>query len=198
MEQYKCKKGNGNGKRFLLQKEGKKTMLFIGGSPSDGDWLYLDPTSRNIEKLAKQNGCDGWAIINLSTQEIDCYDNISLSVSDNDINENIDFIKEFLLNTKLEKFVVGWGDIVNELPYLKDCSLKILDLLKLEKIECIELTKKGNPYSAAPMAVNRNLGGISNVELKPFNKPLKKEYDLTDDLDTILKTVKNILDNYKK
>jgi len=70
-----------------------------------------------------------------------------------------------------------------------------MEMLKDFNVECIDTTQKGNPYSASPMAINRNFGGISNVELKPFKSKVV-EYDLMRDLDIILKTVKNILNNH--
>ena len=125
---------------------------------------------------------------------IDCYDNISEEVTDESIQENIDFIKNFVSETKISKVVVGWGNIVSEIPYLKRVSSELMELLNDFNIDCIDITQKGNPYSASPMAINRNFGGILNVKLKPF-KPKVVEYDLMKDLDIILKTVKNILDN---
>ena len=53
-------------KRFLLGKKGTAEMLAIGLNPSRADETKLDPTSRNIERIAKNNGCDGWWFVNLS------------------------------------------------------------------------------------------------------------------------------------
>jgi serine/threonine protein phosphatase 1 len=60
-----CNPLNDNKKRFLLGKTGTVELLAIGLNPSKANEEKLDPTSRNIEKIALQNGCDGWWLVNL-------------------------------------------------------------------------------------------------------------------------------------
>ena len=52
-------------KRFLLGKKGRSTLLAIALNPSTANENTLDPTSRNIEKIAAKSGCDGWWLVNL-------------------------------------------------------------------------------------------------------------------------------------
>ena len=40
-------------------------MMAIGLNPSKANEGKLDPTSRNIEKIANNNGCNGWWLVNL-------------------------------------------------------------------------------------------------------------------------------------
>ena len=42
-------------------------MLAIGLNPSTANEDNLDPTSRNIQAIAQNNGCDGWWLVNLYT-----------------------------------------------------------------------------------------------------------------------------------
>ena len=46
-------------KRFLLGKKGNVELLAIGLNPSTANETTLDPTSRVIERIAQDNGCDG-------------------------------------------------------------------------------------------------------------------------------------------
>ena len=52
-------------KRFLLGKKGNVELLAIGLNPSTANETTLDPTSRVIERIAQDNGCDGWWLMNL-------------------------------------------------------------------------------------------------------------------------------------
>ena len=49
-----CEPLNDSKKRFLLGKKGTSEMLAIGLNPSNANEKKLDPTSRNIEKIAKK------------------------------------------------------------------------------------------------------------------------------------------------
>ena len=54
-----------NTKRFLIGKKGQYEMLAIALNPSVANENKLDPTSKNIELIANNNGCDGWWLVNL-------------------------------------------------------------------------------------------------------------------------------------
>ena len=55
-----CNPPDDNNKLFLLGKKGSIEMLAIGLNPSTANEDNLDPTSRNIQAIAQNNGCDGW------------------------------------------------------------------------------------------------------------------------------------------
>ena len=60
-----CIPKNDNYKRFLIGEKGEKELLAIGLNPSSANENTLDPTSKNIKAIAKNNGFDGWWIVNL-------------------------------------------------------------------------------------------------------------------------------------
>ena len=60
-----CIPNNDTQKRFLLGEGGRKELLAIGLNPSTANEITLDPTSRNIQTIAKNNDCDGWWLVNL-------------------------------------------------------------------------------------------------------------------------------------
>lgn len=167
-----CYPSNDSNKRILLGIRGSSDLLAISLNPSTANEVKLDPTSRNIKAIAKKNGCDGWWIINLYPKRTSkpgylpkkC--NIALA------KENVDYINKIIHDESLNlsKVVCCWGNHINDHPYLKEQAKKIINLLKKVNIKfyCIGLTKLGNPYHPAPMAVNRFLGGIDNIKLKEF------------------------------
>ena len=44
--------------RFLLGQKGNQNLVAIGLNPSNADENKLDPTSKNIKKIAEMNQCD--------------------------------------------------------------------------------------------------------------------------------------------
>ena len=63
-----CNPPDDNNKRFLLGKNGSNEMLATGLNPSTANKDNLDPTSRNIQAIAQNNGCNGWWLVNLNAQ----------------------------------------------------------------------------------------------------------------------------------
>ena len=51
---------NDRRKRFLFGRSGNSELLVIGLNPSTANESSMDPTSKNIESIASQNGFDGW------------------------------------------------------------------------------------------------------------------------------------------
>lgn len=159
-------------KRFLLGKKGSKNLFAIGLNPSTASEENLDPTSRNIERLALHNNCNGWYLVNLYPHKTSHPSKLPKIADFGLWDENLAFIKNILTIEKynITKVLVCWGDNIQYFDFLIEAKNKILGLLKQKRIQpwCMELTGLGNPYHPAPTPVNRYLGGISNIELKPY------------------------------
>ena len=158
--------------RFLLGQNGAKELLAIGLNPSTANELKLDPTSRNIKTIANNNNCDGWWLINLYPLRTSKPCNLPKKSNSSLAKENISFIKKMISDEsyKITTVLCCWGNTIDHQGYLKEYAKEIL--LNLEKLnipyQCIGLTGKGNPFHPAPMGVNRFLGGIKNVRLRPY------------------------------
>ena len=83
-------------KRFLLGKKGSNEMLAIGLNPSTANEDNLDPTSRNIQAIAQNNGCDGWWLINLYALRTPKPSNLPKKVNQVIAKENIEFITKLI------------------------------------------------------------------------------------------------------
>jgi hypothetical protein len=160
-------------KRFLLGKKGTAEMLAIGLNPSRANETKLDPTSRNIERIAKNNGCDGWWLVNLYPKRTPKPKDLPKTPNLKLIEQNFRFIEALIQNPeyKIKKVVCCWGNHIDDHLYLEQQALKILKLFKEGKVSCysIGITQSGNPFHPAPMCVNRFLGGISQIRLKPYS-----------------------------
>ena len=157
------------GKRFLLGKKGKSEMLAIGLNPSTANSVFLDPTSRNIETIANQNGCDGWWIVNLYPERTSIPKKLPKKPNNNLLLDNNRIIKEVINDPKynLKIILFCWGNHIEHHLYLKNQVLDIFDLFYGSdfKFYCIGKTKLGNPFHPSPMAINSFLGGINGLKL---------------------------------
>jgi len=157
-------------KRFLLGKRGKSILLAVGLNPSTANENKLDPTSRNIETIAKLNGCDGWLLINLYPLRTSNPKNLPKRVNSKLAYENEAFIISLIQNTgfNIKKILFCWGNYLEKRPYLKKQSLNIMNLLENERqiIYCLGKTRLGNPFHPSPMVINRFLGGLGELKLK--------------------------------
>ena len=157
-------------KRFLLGKNGKSVLLAVGLNPSTANEYRLDPTSRNIETIAKLNGCDGWLIINLYPLRTSNPKKLPKRVNCKLIYENEKFISDLIQNNRFNvtKILFCWGNYLEKRSYLKKQSINILNLLENEEpiIYCLGKTRLGNPFHPSPMAINRFLGGLNKLKLK--------------------------------
>ena len=167
-----CQPLNDSDKRFMLGKSGAKELLAIGLNPSTANEDKLDPTSRNIQTIAANNGCDGWWLVNLYARRTSKPKNLPKKINKDLANQNVDFIKQLLNNDSysISKVLCCWGNHIEDHAYLQDQAYKIINLAKASgySCQCIGITRLGNPYHPSPMAINRFLGGINNIILKEY------------------------------
>ena len=168
-----CKPLDDATKRFLLGKQGNTELLAIGLNPSTANEQRLDPTSRNIQTIAQNNGCDGWWLVNLYPKRTPKPSNLPKRSDTALAQENIAFIHEILSSKayNVSKVVCCWGNHINDHAYLQQQAKQIIRLVEASgyQCQCIGKTASGNPYHPAPMPVNRFLGGINNIRLKKFS-----------------------------
>ena len=132
MSYYKkiiCRPLNDNNKRFLLGKNGTVEMMAIGLNPSKANEGKLDPTSRNIEKIANNNGCNGWWLVNLYPLRTANPKKLPIKPDLKLIDQNLNVILELIQNPKfkINKILCCWGNHVDDHLYLKLQASKILE-----------------------------------------------------------------------
>ena len=105
-------------------------MLAIGLNPSTANEDKLDPTSRNIETIASNNGCDGWWLVNLYPKTSKPK-KLPKKINKVLANQNVDFIKRLLNNDSysISKVLCCWGNHIEDHKYLQDQAEKIISLI---------------------------------------------------------------------
>ncbi len=168
-----CNPLNDKNKRFLLGKKGTAELLAIGLNPSTANEAQLDPTSRNIEKIANKNGCDGWWLVNLYPKRTSKPTNLPKKPNAKLTQENLFFIENLFQdpNFNIVKALCCWGNHVKDHAYLELQAAKIQECIESHGINfyCIGTTKSGNPFHPSPMAVNVFLGGIDQLKLIDYS-----------------------------
>ncbi len=186
---------NDKTKRLIIGKGGNNNILVIGLNPSTADTIKHDPTTRNIEKIAKQNGYDGWFLVNLYPKRATNPKELIIEQENNSISENAEFISAFLYfnKYKIKDIWLAWGDNIekNNSELLKKSAYYIYK--RLEKFDLkyltIGLTNKKNPMHPSPQVTNTNpkFKNKENIELFDFNfssyaKNIKSNINLGPDI----------------
>lgn len=160
-------------KRFLLGKKGNVELLAIGLNPSTANETTLDPTSRVIERIAQDNGCDGWWLMNLCPTRTPQPKNLPKRKNKPLLLQNIKVLSQLLNDTSpsITMVLCCWGNHINDRKYLEEQAKIILNRITTAQLPlyCIGKTKLGNPYHPAPRVVNRFFGGVHKLKLQEFN-----------------------------
>ena len=105
--------------RFILGESGANPIICFGINPSTANDIKYDPTILKIRKIASENNCDGWIMLNLYPQRATNPNALTLA---------------------------SWGNAIGKRKYLKDCLKEILAIASDRKWVCRgKLTVKGNP-----------------------------------------------------
>ena len=71
--------------RFILGQSGANPIICFGINPSTANDMKDDPTILKIKKIASENDCDGWIMLNLYPQRA-TNPNDMHTKADNDLN----------------------------------------------------------------------------------------------------------------
>ena len=142
--------------RFILGQSGANPIICFGINPSTANDMKDDPTILKIKKIASENDCDGWIMLNLYPQRA-TNPNDMHTKADNDLNiKNYKAIRSVFNIYPNALTLASWGNAIEKRKYLKDCLKEILAIAHDRKWVCRgKLTVKGNPrhqlyYSIIP------------------------------------------------
>jgi hypothetical protein len=168
-------------KRFIIGKKGKKNLLVIALNPSTANIDNHDLTTRNIEKIAKLNGFDGWILFNLCPKRATHPSKLEINSQKNLMNKNLTFLNSILYfnEFKITNVWVAWGNNIDKKnkEYFRESAIHMFGIF--EKYNCnylavgINKTGKGNPTHPSPQAINQIYKSNNQPKLSKFNL---KEY----------------------
>ena len=132
--------------RFILGESGANPIICFGINPSTANDIKYDPTILKIRKIASENNCDGWVMLNLYPQRA-TNPNDMHKKADNDLKiKNYEVIRSVFNIYPNALTLASWGNAIEKRKYLKDCLKEILAIAPDRKWVCRgKLTVKGNP-----------------------------------------------------
>ena len=170
-----CLPENNSDLRYLLAKKAKNNLLVVGLNPSTADAEKLDPTSKNIDRIARKNGYDGWLLVNLYPVRRSNPADLPLKEETEVFWYNIHLIRRLLDadQFKIRDAWLAWGDGIDSFnhPYLKQAAGYLYRELLVHDLNYFSIgrTRKANPRHPSPQSVNCHAGGIKEVELLKFD-----------------------------
>ena len=140
--------GDENNVRYLLKKEGKRILYVIGINPSTANEEKPDRTIQRVMGFAKNNGFDGFAMINLypqrSTRPYNLHQELCVELHKN----NLCVIKGLFCEEHSPTILLAFGNNICIRRYLKDCFRDIVSIIQPHSPQWKQignLTGLGNP-----------------------------------------------------
>jgi len=132
--------------RFILGESGANPIICFGINPSTANDIKYDPTILKIRKIASENNCDSWVMLNLYPQRA-TNPNDMHEKADNDLKiKSYEVIRSVFNIYPNALTLASWGNAIEKRKYLKDCLKEILAIAPDRKWVCRgKLTVKGNP-----------------------------------------------------
>lgn len=162
MSDWIYKKNNDNTARFVLGQPGENNLICIGVNPSTAEPGKLDPTLTRVSNFARDNGFDGWIMLNLYPQRSTMPELMHVDKDENLHKLNLKHILH-TLNTHKGKIWAAWGVLIDIRPYLCTCLDDIEVISRFCGNEWITIgnpTLKGHPRH--PLYLK------GNSEIMPF------------------------------
>lgn len=134
--------------RYTLGIDGDNVLICCGINPSTAEPNDLDKTMERVEKFSKDNGYDGYIMINVCPQISTNPKNIDIVLDENSQKENIESIKKVFNKYQNSDIWAAWGTLIEKRPYFYNELREIYSVSKnynLNWIHFNELTKAGHP-----------------------------------------------------
>jgi serine/threonine protein phosphatase 1 len=150
--------GDDDNVRFMLGEAGDNPIICFGINPSRANDVKDDPTISRIKKIAAENNCDGWVMLNLYPQRATNPDDIHQEADKALILKNAVIIRSVFKAYPDALILASWGDAIKKRNYLKDCLKTIISIDHDRRWVCRGgLTAKGNPRHQLYVAHNTPL-----------------------------------------
>ncbi|APY06794.1 hypothetical protein BWZ20_00095 [Winogradskyella sp. J14-2] len=170
---YYCLPENDNEKRFALGIKGKRNLLCIALNPNTANAEKLDGTTRNLERIARDNGYDGWLMTNLYPTRNPKGNNLLNEADEKLFWENIQSIDTLVSSKELniKDVLLGWGDDIKAKPYFSPSIYAIYDRLNKHGLNyyAFRVNQSGNPSHPSPMTINTKYKSDEKIKLTEFD-----------------------------
>jgi hypothetical protein len=137
-----------NAFRFSLGKEGKRKLFIIGLNPSTATREKSDITIAKVERVAKLNEYDGFAMLNLYPVRATDYRALSSNKDSEAYYENLNLIERLISSETHAVIWAAWGQGILKRAYFVDAFSELVKRLTPHQA-CWKhfgsLTQRGHP-----------------------------------------------------
>lgn len=146
--------------RYALGKSGSNRLLTIGLNPSTATQEKLDTTVSKVERVAANNGFDGFIMLNLYPVRATDYEELPESANRTAYRENLNAIEEIVAEEKTPIIWAAWGESIKARPYFTEaiCDLSVrLAKYQPNYLHFGPLTHAGHPRHPSRLDYSWNL-----------------------------------------
>lgn len=134
--------------RYTLGVKGDKVLICCGINPSTAIPNDLDQTVRRVQTFSKDNGYDGYVMINIYPQISTDPKYMHLAIDQINHAENIKNLSQLFQAYPNANIWAAWGNLIEKRPYLYKALREIYEIAKYNNMNWIhfnELTQIGHP-----------------------------------------------------
>ena len=152
-----------NTARYVLGERGKKTLYCLAINPNTATPDNLDRTSIKVRTIARNNGFDGWILINVFPIRSENVSSLPDLSNEKEIEKNLEAIRKHIPKGKVTIWA-AFGNSIRTKPYLVDCLKGIAEGLSDHIIHWV--------------ATRVNVSGTPKHPLYERNEALLTEFDM--------------------
>lgn len=162
--------GNDNHERYVLGEKGNNPLICFGINPSTAKPGDDDNTIQIVRRVARQNNCDGWIMLNLYPQRSRDPNGLHEVCNKEIYDNNLETIRSILNNLPDAILWAAWGTNIEKRAYLYDTIKDIKQMYPNRKWKQRgSQSKKGHPHH--PLYVNKEAAFEDfNIEIYALNR----------------------------
>jgi len=166
---YAC--STGDTYRYLLGRQGRRTLIGFGINPSKANRVRSDATVTRVIRTAERNGYDGWLMMNVCSQRSTDPKKMHTQMELDEHRKNKKAFEVFLRTVKDYACLGAWGNLIESREYLKKYLLELIDnpVLLRRRWFCYGVTADGHPKHPSRAGYDQ----FQPFEIRPYLNRLR-------------------------
>lgn len=161
--------------RFTLGRSGARKLLTIGLNPSTATQEKSDPTVTRVATVAKDNGFDGFVMLNLYPVRATDFTTLPPTADNEAVLENLKQIEAVVASETSPTVWAAWGESILHHAFFVDAVKEMFLRLQKHDVRWVHfgaLTANGHPrhpsrlaysWDFSPFDVERYVAGLTTV-----------------------------------